>query len=113
MAQNRKIREPVGKSRGLELVRLPYSEDCRAFGRPLATKFNMISIAMGDAKTGNGETSGAEYLTSTDPRCLMQIECVLRGRKSALPIQLAGILAQTTQVSDGTARRAANCGVSR
>jgi L-lactate utilization protein LutB len=37
----------------------------------------MVSAAMGDAKAGNAENCGAEFLTSTDPSCLMQIEGVL------------------------------------
>ena len=56
----------------------------------------MISAAMGDTKAGNAEKSGAEYVTSTDPSCLMQVEGILRRRNSSVrTIHLASILAQT------------------
>ncbi len=83
---------------GLELVEMPYSEDCCGFGGTFAAKFNMISAAMGDSKAGNAEASGAEFLTSTDPSCLMQIEGILRRRNSKVrTLHLASILAQTAE----------------
>jgi len=55
----------------------------------------MISAAMGDTKAGNIEKSGAEYVTASDPSCLMHIEGILRRKKSkAHTIHLASILAQ-------------------
>src|SRR6202011_5443679 len=70
--------------RGLELVEMPYSEDCCGFGGTFATKFAMISGAMGESKAENIEASGAEFVTSTDPSCLMQVGGILRRRKSAI-----------------------------
>ncbi len=91
--------------RGLELVEMPYSEDCCGFGGTFATKFHMISTAMGDAKAGYAETSGADYVVSIDPSCLMQIDGVLRHRKSRVrAIHLASILAQTEQDSGQAAK---------
>ena len=92
----RQPRELLGKVQGLELVEMAYSEDCCGFGGTFATKFNMISGAMGDSKAGSAEASGAEFLTSTDPSCLMQIEGILRRRHSKVrTLHLASILAQT------------------
>lgn len=92
----REPRELLRHVRGIEFVEMPYSEDCCGFGGTFATKFSMISSAMGDTKAGNAEASGAEYLTSTDPSCLLHIDGILRRRKSAVrTIHLAGILAQT------------------
>jgi L-lactate dehydrogenase complex protein LldE len=72
----------------------------------------MISAAMGDAKAGYAENCGAEFLTSTDPSCLMQIEGVLRRRKSRVrTIHLANILARTedeTALSDNVSARESN-----
>jgi L-lactate dehydrogenase complex protein LldE len=100
-------RELLGKVRGLELVEMAYSEDCCGFGGTFATKFDMISAAMGDAKAGNAEASGAEFVTSTDPSCLMQIEGILRRRKSAVrTIHLASILARTADSSPNASRAA-------
>jgi L-lactate dehydrogenase complex protein LldE len=96
--------------RGLELVEMPYSEDCCGFGGTFATKFAMISGAMGDTKAGNAETSGAEYVTSTDPSCLLHLDGILRKQNSKIrTIYLASILAQTspagaTKVPDAKAQ---------
>jgi L-lactate dehydrogenase complex protein LldE len=75
---------------------MPYSEECCGFGGTFATKFTMISGAMGDTKAGNAQASGAEYITSTDPSCLLHIDGVLRRKKSNVrTIYLASVLAQT------------------
>ena len=89
-------RELLRHVRGLELVELPYSEECCGFGGTFATKYGMISAAMGDTKAGNIELSGAEYVTALDSSCLMHIDGILRRRASqARTIHLASILAQT------------------
>jgi L-lactate dehydrogenase complex protein LldE len=98
-------RELLKSVQGLELVEMPYSEDCCGFGGTFATKFNMISSAMGDSKAGNAEASGAEFVTSTDPSCLMQIEGILRRCKSRVrTLHLASILAQTETFSRDTSK---------
>jgi L-lactate dehydrogenase complex protein LldE len=88
---------------GLELVEMPGSEDCCGFGGTFATKFGMISGAMGQSKAENAEASGAEYVTSTDPSCLLHLDGILRRRKSSLrTIHLASILARTEGPRDRT-----------
>ncbi len=88
-------RELLRNVRGLELVEMPYSEDCCGFGGTFSTKFPMISAAMGDTKAGNIEKSGAEYVAAADSSCLMHIEGILRRKNStARTIHLASILAQ-------------------
>jgi L-lactate dehydrogenase complex protein LldE len=90
-------RELLRHVRGLELVEMPYSEDCCGFGGTFAIKFNMISGAMGDTKAGNAEQSGAEFLTSTDPSCLIHIDGILQRRNSRVrTIHLVQILARTS-----------------
>lgn len=89
-------RELLRRVRGLELIEMPYCEECCGFGGTFATKFPMISSAMGETKVANIEAAGAEYVTSTDPSCLMHIDGILRLRKSAArTIHIASILAQT------------------
>jgi L-lactate dehydrogenase complex protein LldE len=92
-------REPralLGNVRGLQLVEMPYSEECCGFGGTFSVKFHMISGAMGDTKAGNAEASGAEFVTSTDPSCLLQIDGILRCRKSRMrAVSLPSILAST------------------
>jgi L-lactate dehydrogenase complex protein LldE len=89
-------RELLRRVHGLELVEMPRSEECCGFGGTFSTKFGMISSAMGETKAGNAEASGAEYLASTDPSCLLHIDGILRRRNSSVrTIHLASILART------------------
>jgi len=94
-------RELLKNVRGLELVDLPYGEECCGFGGAFSVKYAMISAAMGDTKAGNIEKSGAEYVTAADPSCLMHIEGILRRKKSqARTIHVASILAQTAAAGE-------------
>jgi L-lactate dehydrogenase complex protein LldE len=87
-------RQLLANVRGLELVEMPNAEECCGFGGTFAVKFGMISAAMADVKKGSAETTGAEYLTSVDPSCLMHLDGVLRKRHSPIrTIHLASILA--------------------
>jgi L-lactate dehydrogenase complex protein LldE len=91
-------RELLRHVRGIEFVEMPSSEECCGFGGTFATKFGMISAAMGDTKAGNAEASGAEFVVSIDPSCLLHIDGILRRRNSrARTIHLASILAQTEE----------------
>jgi L-lactate dehydrogenase complex protein LldE len=103
-------RELLRHVRGLELVEMPYSEECCGFGGTFATKFTMISGAMGETKIGNAQVSGAEYITSTDPSCLLHIDGMLRRNNSSVrTIYLASILAQTGtgSINEGKSRATA------
>jgi len=94
-------RELLKRVRGIELVEMAFSEECCGFGGTFSTKFDMISSAMGESKSRNSESSGAEYVTSTDPSCLMQIDGILRHKKSTLrTIHLASLLAQTDTAAE-------------
>ncbi len=80
--------------RGLELVEMRNSDECCGFGGTFAVKFGMISAAMGDTKSENAIASGAEFVTSVDPSCLMHLDGVLRRKNAAVQtIHLAEILA--------------------
>ena len=84
--------------RGLELAEMRDAQECCGFGGTFAVKFGMISAGMGEVKCGNAEATGAEYVTSIDPSCLMHIDGVLRKKSAPLKtIHLASILA--SQVS--------------
>lgn len=79
---------------GLELVEMAMSEECCGFGGTFATKYGMISTAMGETKAASAECTGAEYITSTDPSCLLHLDGILRQRRSPVRvIHLASILA--------------------
>jgi L-lactate dehydrogenase complex protein LldE len=80
--------------RGLELLEMPYSDECCGFGGTFAVKFGAVSAAMGDTKGKNASTTGAEFVTSVDPSCLMHLDGVQRKQRSPLKtIHLSSILA--------------------
>jgi L-lactate dehydrogenase complex protein LldE len=90
--------EPIAllsKVKGLELKLMKDANECCGFGGMFATKFGMISAAMGETKIANVEGTGAEYVTAVDPSCLMHLDGVLRFTNH-LPkaIHIASILAQ-------------------
>lgn len=103
---NSEPRELLRHVKGLELLEMPSSKECCGFGGTFATKFGMISAAMGEIKSGNAESSGAEYLVSTDPSCLLHLEGILRLRRSPLrTIHLAQILAQSSGAGEPRSSR--------
>lgn len=86
-------RQLLRNVRGLELVEMSHADDCCGFGGTFSVKFGMISAAMGDTKTENAASTGAEFVTSVDPSCLMHLDGVLRKKQSPLQaIHLASIL---------------------
>jgi L-lactate dehydrogenase complex protein LldE len=93
-------RELLKSVRGLELIEMPHSEECCGFGGAFSVKMPMISAAMGEVKAGNIEASGAEFVVSSDPSCLMHIDGVLRRLKSkARTIYIASVLASEREES--------------
>ncbi len=83
----------LSKVRGLELVELK-EEVCCGFGGTFASKFPMISTAMGEVKCAQAAETGAEYIVSNDSSCLMHIQGLAdkQGRKFKT-IHLAEVLA--------------------
>ena len=91
---NQGPRRLLRKVKGLELVEMSHADECCGFGGTFAVKFGMISSAMGETKSENALSTGAEFVTSIDPSCLMHLDGVLRKKQSPLKtIHLAGILA--------------------
>jgi len=79
----------------LELVDLPYAEDCCGFGGTFAVKFAALSADMGRAKAAHAAETGAEVLTGTDMSCLMHLDGILRRQGSSLRVMhIAEILDQ-------------------
>jgi L-lactate dehydrogenase complex protein LldE len=84
----------LAKVKGLKLVDMAHFDECCGFGGTFATKYGDISVAMGESKVDYVTKSGAEYVTATDPSCLMHVEGVLGRRKSQVKtIYLGSILA--------------------
>lgn len=80
--------------RGLELIETEEAESCCGFGGLFSAKFPMISTAMAQVKGGALARSGADFVVSSDPSCLLQLGGWLsREGKPILPLHLAEILA--------------------
>lgn len=72
--------------RDLELVDLPYVEDCCGFGGTFAVKFSELSADMGKAKAAHAEGTGADILTGIDMSCLMHVGGLLRRDGSSMRV---------------------------
>src|SRR5207245_4305305 len=80
--------------KGLKLREMVRFDECCGFGGTFATKFESISIAMGETKADSVAVTGAEYVTAIDPSCLMHLQGVMGKRSDrARTIHVAGILA--------------------
>jgi L-lactate dehydrogenase complex protein LldE len=80
---------------GLELVEMSEAETCCGFGGTFATKFPMISTAMGEVKCASAAETSAEYIVSNDSSCLMHIQGLLSRQGNPLKtIHLAEVLNQ-------------------
>jgi L-lactate dehydrogenase complex protein LldE len=80
---------------GLKLIDMVRSEECCGFGGTFAAKFPDISAAMGNSKAESVAATGAEFVTATDPSCLMHLQGILSKRQAPTQtIYLASILAQ-------------------
>jgi L-lactate dehydrogenase complex protein LldE len=84
---------------GLKLIAMVRSEECCGFGGTFAVKFSDISAAMGNSKAESVAATGAEFVTATDPSCLMHLEGILGKRHAPTrTIYLASILAQQSSI---------------
>jgi L-lactate dehydrogenase complex protein LldE len=87
-------RKLLAHVRGLELLEMK-EKVCCGFGGTFATKFPMISTAMGEVKCAQAQETGAEYIVSNDSSCLMHIQGLLDRQGGKLKtIHLAEVLAQ-------------------
>jgi len=80
---------------GIELLDLPEKETCCGFGGTFSVKHTAISSAMVEQKVQYALETGAEYITSTESSCLMNMVAYIE--KNNLPIKaihIVDILAQ-------------------
>ena len=88
-------RQLLEKVRGLELVEMKEAETCCGFGGTFATKFPMISTAMGEVKCASARETNAEYMISADSSCLMHLRGLLdRQGRPIRTMHLAEVLVQ-------------------
>ena len=71
------IRQLLAAVAGLELVEMKETETCCGFGGTFATKFPIISTAMGEVKCASAAETGAEYMISNDSSCLLHLRGLL------------------------------------
>jgi L-lactate dehydrogenase complex protein LldE len=74
LGETRTPRALLGRIRGLRLVEMPDSDTCCGFGGTFSVKFPELSVAMSDVKLDNAASTGARYVVSADPGCLMQLQ---------------------------------------
>jgi L-lactate dehydrogenase complex protein LldE len=96
LGNKKPARQLLARVRGLELVEMKDAEVCCGFGGTFATKFPMISTAMGEVKCASAFETGADYIVSNDSSCLMQVQGLLDRQGAKMKtIHLAEVLAQS------------------
>lgn len=75
---------------GITLLDLPDANVCCGFGGTFSMKQTAISTAMVEQKVENAVSTGAEYITSTEASCLMNIAAYVK--KNKVPIQVVHIV---------------------
>lgn len=86
-------RQLLERVSGLELVEMTEAETCCGFGGTFATKFPMISTAMGEVKCASARETAAEFMVSADSSCLMHLRGLLDRQQPPLKtIHLAEVL---------------------
>ncbi|HLX68911.1 MAG TPA: (Fe-S)-binding protein [Verrucomicrobiae bacterium] len=93
LGNKKPARTLLSKVRDLELVEMRDAETCCGFGGTFASKFPMISTAMGEVKCASAAETGAEYIVSNDSSCLMHVQGLVdKEGKKLKTIHLAEVL---------------------
>lgn len=83
------------KVKGIEVIQLPEKDTCCGFGGTFSMKNTAISSAMVEQKVEYAMSTGAEYITSTESSCLMNIGGYISKQNVPLKsIHIVDILAQ-------------------
>jgi L-lactate dehydrogenase complex protein LldE len=75
----------LGRVQGLELLPLPFAEDCCGFGGAFSVKLDELSAAMATEKAKHVSSTGVDCLIGTDLGCLMNIGGILE--KQGRPVE--------------------------
>lgn len=93
LGNKKPARALLAKVRELELIEMRDAETCCGFGGTFASKFPMISTAMGEVKCASAGETGAEYIVSNDSSCLMHVQGLVdKEGKKLKTIHLAEVL---------------------
>jgi L-lactate dehydrogenase complex protein LldE len=85
---------------GLRRVEMSPAGECCGFGGTFAVKFAEVSAGMGGRRVRAIEATGADAVVSTEPSCLMQIDGLLRRKKSRVrALHIAEVLAGSSSGS--------------
>lgn len=85
----------------LELIPLPYSEDCCGFGGTFSVKMADIAGAMVEEKVDHILETEAEVLTGIDMACMLNISGNLKYREQPIKVMhLAELLAEGMGIND-------------
>ena len=78
---------------GLELLEMREARSCCGFGGTFAVKFPKISTSMAQVKCASARETGAEFIVSNDPSCMLQIQGYLDHEKIPMScLHLAEVL---------------------
>lgn len=87
-------RQLLRQVRGLELREMEDVETCCGFGGTFALKYEPIAAGMADQKINHALETGAQYIISTDPACLMHLDGYIKKREISLKtMHIADVLA--------------------
>ena len=84
---DRQPRTLLAHVRGLELIELPYADECCGFGGLFALEMPEVSTSIMDVKLDNVTATGAETLVGYDMSCLMHLSGGLRRRGSEIEVR--------------------------
>lgn len=76
--------------KGLQLVEMQQQEVCCGSGGTFASQFTPISDSLAQRKVNNALAAGAEYITSTEMRCLLHINSF--AEKNNIPVKCMHII---------------------
>lgn len=80
--------------KGLKLVEMADPEVCCGFGGAFMAKQAPLSKAMADEKVDQALDTGADYLVMTEPGCLLNVDSVMKARKTNMKaVHIAEVLA--------------------
>jgi len=71
----------LSQVKGMELVEMEYRDECCGFGGTFAVKHKYISQAMVQQKAEYALRTMAEYITSTETSCMLNIDSYLKKQK--------------------------------
>ncbi|MGO0063396.1 (Fe-S)-binding protein [Brevibacillus fluminis] len=96
----------LSRVKGMELVPLPFAEDCCGFGGTFAVKMSEISGAMVSEKVDHILETEAEVLVGMDMGCLLNIAGNLRYRgKPVRVMHIAELLYEGVMSREGSSRQ--------